>query len=165
MDGSLTPKLTTPAMKNLSSAGDLANIRNRISLVSPTDIGLWGSMSVHQMLRHLTDAFACPLGELDVAPFRASAIPIPIFKWLALRVPIRWPKGVPAPPEIRQPGHDTHSADFVITRDTLLAKLDQFARDGNVAWPAHPIFGPLTHAQWMRWGYLHADHHLRQFGR
>jgi Protein of unknown function (DUF1569) len=29
----------------------------------------------------------------------------------------------------------------------------------------HPIFGPMTAKDWMRWGYLHADHHLRQFGR
>ena len=32
-------------------------------------------------------------------------------------------------------------------------------------WPRHPIFLDLTQTQWMRWGYLHADHHLRQFGR
>jgi hypothetical protein len=28
----------------------------------------------------------------------------------------------------------------------------------------HPIFGKMTEAQWMRWAYLHVDHHLRQFG-
>jgi hypothetical protein len=28
----------------------------------------------------------------------------------------------------------------------------------------HPMFGDLTSWQWMRWGYLHTDHHLRQFG-
>jgi hypothetical protein len=27
-----------------------------------------------------------------------------------------------------------------------------------------PLFGELTPYQWLRWGYLHADHHLRQFG-
>ncbi len=29
----------------------------------------------------------------------------------------------------------------------------------------HPYFGNLTKWEWMRWAYLHADHHLRQFGR
>jgi hypothetical protein len=29
----------------------------------------------------------------------------------------------------------------------------------------HPFFGSMQHADWMRWGYLHADHHLRQFNR
>jgi hypothetical protein len=28
----------------------------------------------------------------------------------------------------------------------------------------HPLFGPLTRAEWGRWGLRHADHHLRQFG-
>jgi hypothetical protein len=28
----------------------------------------------------------------------------------------------------------------------------------------HPIFGELTDSERMRWGYLHMDHHLRQFG-
>jgi hypothetical protein len=26
------------------------------------------------------------------------------------------------------------------------------------------MMGSLTHGQWMRWGYRHTDHHLRQFG-
>ena len=28
----------------------------------------------------------------------------------------------------------------------------------------HPILGPMTRAHWMRWEFLHTDHHLRQFG-
>jgi hypothetical protein len=28
----------------------------------------------------------------------------------------------------------------------------------------HPVFGPLNVAAWLRWGHLHVDHHLRQFG-
>ena len=55
-------------MKTLSSADDLASIRDRIPLIRPTDQPLWGSMSVHQMLCHLTDAFAYPLGGRTVAP-------------------------------------------------------------------------------------------------
>jgi hypothetical protein len=31
-------------------------------------------------------------------------------------------------------------------------------------WPAHPIFGKMSETDWMRWAYLHVDHHLRQFG-
>jgi hypothetical protein len=30
--------------------------------------------------------------------------------------------------------------------------------------PDHAIFGSMSEADWMRWGYLHMDHHLRQFG-
>jgi Protein of unknown function (DUF1569) len=28
----------------------------------------------------------------------------------------------------------------------------------------HPLFGRMSASSWMRWAYLHADHHLRQFG-
>jgi len=27
----------------------------------------------------------------------------------------------------------------------------------------HPIFGPMSRSDWLRWAYLHMDHHLRQF--
>jgi hypothetical protein len=29
---------------------------------------------------------------------------------------------------------------------------------------SHPIFGAMSAGDWLRWGYLHMDHHLRQFG-
>ena len=87
-------------MKTLSSAGDLASIRNRIALLSPTDTRLWGSMSAHQAVCHLTDAFCCPLGERAATPVKAWPIPIPIYKSLALYFPRKWPTGVPTPPEI-----------------------------------------------------------------
>lgn len=29
----------------------------------------------------------------------------------------------------------------------------------------HPVFGAMTRTQWLRWGWLHMDHHLRQFGQ
>ena len=34
----------------------------------------------------------------------------------------------------------------------------------NVEFHPHPFFGDMSEAEWMRWGYLHCDHHLRQFG-
>jgi hypothetical protein len=27
------------------------------------------------------------------------------------------------------------------------------------------MFGAMTRGDWLRWGWLHMDHHLRQFGR
>jgi hypothetical protein len=151
-------------MKTLSSAGDLANIRNRIALLSLTDTRLWGSMSAHQAVCHLTDAFCCPLGERAATPVSAWPIPIPIYKRLALYFPRKWPTGVPTTPEMNQQIGGTPPADFAADRAILLAKLDQFAQCSG-PWSPHPIFGNMTTPEWMRWGYLHTDHHLRQFGR
>ena len=47
--------------------------------------------------------------------------------------------------------------------DDLAALVRRFASPG-VTFEAHPIFGPLSHAEWMTWGWRHVDHHLRQFG-
>ncbi|HEY4379707.1 MAG TPA: DUF1569 domain-containing protein [Acidobacteriaceae bacterium] len=151
-------------MKTLSSADDLAAIRSRIPLIRPTDQPLWGSMSPHQMLCHLTDAFACPLGERDVAPFRSLPVPVFLFKWIALSLPLKWPAGIKTPPEIDQRLGGTPPTVFEDNRSALLKRLDQFTRKSE-PWPPHPIFGVMTASDWMRWGYLHTDHHLRQFGR
>ena len=29
----------------------------------------------------------------------------------------------------------------------------------------HPAFGAMSAREWLRWGWLHADHHLRQFSQ
>ena len=152
-------------MKTLSSAGDLANIRNRIALVSPTDVRLWGSMSVHQMVCHLTDAFCCPLGERVPPARQGLAHPCADLQVARpLLSPASGRTACPTPPEMNQQIGGTPPADFAADRAALLARLDQFARYSG-PWSPHPIFGEMTTREWMRWGYLHTDHHLRQFGR
>jgi hypothetical protein len=121
-------------------------------------------MSAHQMLCHLDDSFACPMGERTVAPIGIGLIPRRLYKWLALRLPAKWPAGVATPPEMDQRFGGTPPADFEADHAALLRRLDQFA-SASGPWAPHPMFGPLTTDEWMRWGYLHTDHHLRQFGR
>jgi hypothetical protein len=151
-------------MKTLSSVDDLAEIRSRIARITAADARVWGSMNATEMVCHLRDAFGCPLGERVPAPLKRPPIPLPLYKWLALRLPVKWPPGVPTPPEMDQHIGGTPPADFEADRAALLDKLDQFARS-NGPWGPHPMFGAITTAEWMRWGYLHVDHHLRQFGR
>ena len=50
----------------------------------------------------------------------------------------------------------------VATLEALLGRIRR--RDGGAAWPPHPIFGRMSQRAWLRWAYLHMDHHLRQFG-
>lgn len=86
-------------------------------------------------------------------------------KWTALYVPLKWPPGIETRPEIDQRCEGTSPADFAADVAELEALLEQVAtapRDAE--WPEHPIFGRMSHSSWMRWAYLHADHHLRQFG-
>ena len=86
-------------------------------------------------------------------------------KWVALYVPFPWPKGVPTRPEMEQGVGGTPPGDFGRDRANLESVIQSFSDPNRqFQWQPHPIFGKMSETEWMRWGYLHADHHLRQFG-
>lgn len=89
-------------------------------------------------------------------------VPRPLLKWLMLHT--RWPHGVRTRPEIDQEMGGTQPTDFASDRDRLLEALGRFCTAPDAARTTHPMAGHLTRNEWLRWGYLHADHHLRQFG-
>jgi len=84
---------------------------------------------------------------------------------VALNVPMKWPKGVPTRPEMEQGLGGSRPTEFDADRRVAQELLARFAGASPAEMPPHPIFGQMTGAEWLRWGYLHADHHLRQFGR
>ena len=116
------------------------------------------------MLCHLNDAYLFSLGRRSVAELKAP-LPKAVFKLLALRVPLRWPRGFTAPPEIAQEQGGTAPGQFEQDRAALLASVNEFCTNLPQHCLRHPYFGKMTADDWMRWGYLHADHHLRQFDR
>lgn len=89
-----------------------------------------------------------------------------IVKWIALYLPLRWPGGrILTRPEIDQEVGGTKPGDFagdIATLESLVELITAPRRSFD--WEAHPIFGRMSDADWLRWGYLHMDHHLRQFG-
>ncbi len=120
-------------------------------------------MSAHQMLCHLTDSFKGVIGEREISRSR-HPIPLPVLKWLVLRAPMKWPHNVKTRPEVAQDGGGTPPADFERDRRALLEVMDRFCSAPDSKRGPHPIMGHLSREEWMRWGYLHVDHHLRQFG-
>ena len=151
-------------MKTLATVADQTGVRVRIAGLTANDRGLWGSMTVGQMVCHCTDAYLYSLGERTASPVKPP-ISRAMMKWLALKWPVKWPKGVPTTPEMDQAtGAGTHPTEFEADRAGLLSALSRFT-DKRDNWPLHPTFGPMTRGDWMRWGFLHMDHHLRQFGR
>lgn len=80
-------------------------------------------------------------------------------------MPIRWPKGAPTPPEIEQGVGGTPPGDFELDRSKLLGLAERFCDfHATARRNEHPFFGAMSEGEWLRWGYLHTDHHLRQFG-
>jgi hypothetical protein len=59
----------------------------------------------------------------------------------------------------------TPPVEFERDRAMLIVVFDRFCHSSANLAPTHPFFGPMSRQDWLRWGYLHADHHLRQFGR
>ena len=149
-------------MKTLESAGDKQEILARIASIHPQSPRRWGKMSPSQMICHLTDAYRMGLGERAVPP--VALFPRAPIRWLALWVPIPWPHGFPAAPELNQRIGGTKPSDFERDVLELRATIERFtSRPRDFHWKKHPHFGSMTRKDWMRLGYLHANHHLRQF--
>lgn len=151
-------------MKTLANPNDKIEILNRLRAVRPASRRRWGEMSAHQMLCHLSDAFRSSLGEREVRP-ASRWIPRTPFRWAALWVPVPWPRGVRGPAEWDPKAGGTPPKEFESDRKELKKLIDRFTRrPGGFKWPPHPFFGRMSEADWLRLGYLHLDHHLRQFG-
>ena len=59
----------------------------------------------------------------------------------------------------------TRPGDFAADVAQLEALLELITTPERTPdWQLHPIFGRMSEAAWLRWAYLHMDHHLRQFG-
>jgi hypothetical protein len=119
-------------------------------------------MSAHQMVCHLSDSFLAVTGQREVS-HATGVLERTIAKWIALYLPVRWPAGIRTRPELDQEIAGTRPADFAADVARLEALLEVVTAPVP-GWHLHPIFGRMSEAAWLRWGYLHMDHHLRQFG-
>jgi len=151
-------------MRTLESKSDCESILARVSALTSSDARLWGKMSAHQMVCHLCDSYKIALGEKSVS-MATGFLQRTVIKFLALRAPMKWPHGTPTRPEVEQGVGGSAPVEFERDRGELLSLIDRFCNSAIDPKTRHPIFGPMTRQEWMRWGYLHADHHLRQFGR
>jgi len=116
------------------------------------------------MVCHLSDSFKLALGERP-APGVDTAFTRTVLKWAALQLPLHWPQGVKTIPAVDATIDGTRPVHFERDRQELAALMVQFCEaPADFAWHPHPIFGRLSTAEWRRWGYLHMDHHFRQFG-
>lgn len=136
----------------------------RLRQVLPDSPRRWGKMSAHQMVCHLNDSFKLAIGERSISP-ASALLPGKLMKWFALYVPIRWPRGVPTMPEMNQNVSGTKPIEFetdVRELELLVERMTRLEKDFK--WDRHPLFGAMPERDWLRLGYLHMDHHLRQFG-
>jgi len=150
------------AVKTLAQERDKTEILRRLRTLRPDCPRRWGRMSAHQMVCHLGDSFRAALGRLPVSsavtPFSRT-----LLKWAAFHLP--WPPGITTVRELDQVrGGGTKPGDFARDLAELEALLEEVTAPGaDLGNTEHPMFGPMSRAEWLRWGYLHMDHHFRQF--
>jgi hypothetical protein len=150
-------------MKTLADVQCRSEILERLGRVRAESQRRWGKMTAHQMVCHLGDSFRGVTGEKALAS--RTGVLSGLMKWGALYVPLKWPHGYKTMPEMDQEIGGTQPTEFngdVLELRRLLEKVTRKPRD--FAWIPHPIFGAMGERDWMRWGYLHMDHHFRQFG-
>ncbi len=149
-------------MRTLLVPGDRQEILERLANFKPNSPRKWGRMSPNQAICHLSDSFLAVMGEMSVSP-ATGLFQRTVMKWFALQAPIHWPPNISTRPELDQLlGGGTPPADFDRDRSRLRDLMERFVE--SKSWVPHPIFGPMSRDEWMRWGYLHMDHHFRQFG-
>lgn len=149
-------------MKNIFNKEEGNEILERIEKLTPESKVLWGTMNVAQMLAHSAHAAKLPTGE--IAPKRVG-FPISILgrilKSKILTAP-EFRKNSPTAPEIKI----TDQRDFHKEKENFKAAVKKLVDNGEAVAKAthHPFFGKMTSIEWGRINYLHADHHLKQFG-
>jgi hypothetical protein len=150
-------------MKTLEDGQCKNEIKERVGRVQADSQRRWGKMSAHQMVCHLSDSFRGVMGQKSLAP--RPMFGRGVIKWIALYAPFPWLHGVKTMPEMDQEIGGTQPAEFEADRRELLELFERFTRQPrDFVWKPHPMFLELSEEEWMRWGYLHMDHHLRQFG-
>ena len=152
-------------MKTLADARVVADLVERLGRIGPDSERRWGTLTPAEMLCHLGDCSRRVLGGA-ARPSSSTGKRRPLLKWFALYFPVPWPKGkIRTRAEVDPHDRGTRPGAFEQDRAGAIEGLRALAAaPGDVFPTTHYMFGPMTPGDWRRWGYLHTDHHLRQFG-
>lgn len=146
-------------MKSLFTTTTFEEVQERILALNETTQGLWGKMSVGQMLWHCQ----IPL-KLAIENKKHHSKGKLLARWLfkkAMYNDTPWRKYLPTVSIAKA----REKKDFIKERLQLLTLLKAFYEvKHRREWNSHPVFGDFTAAQWGQMQYKHLDHHLRQFG-
>lgn len=150
--------------KTLSDPTEQEAIRARLLSFGESDTPAWGMMSAPQVVCHLRDCLSNAVGKMSLAE---QKMPVPrwMLKAVILNLPMEWPKGkarTAAELDYLASG-GTAPTDFAADKASLSAAYQDFLNHRG-PWPNHFFLGPMTERDWKRMAWLHADHHLRQFG-
>ncbi len=132
----------------------------RINKLTPSSQRQWGKMSVSQMLKHMSVAFAVPTGKIRLPKDKLYYLSAnPFARWLLVKVITKWPKNMVTADSFivkDDPAFEPTKAEFLDNMNTFLKA---GSLDGQ-----HPVFGVMDKELWGQAMYIHLNHHLTQFG-
>jgi|GEM_PF-2692887 len=126
-----------PWMKTLLDVRARKELVERLTKLRPDAQPIWGRMSAHQMVCHLSDSLRAALGEKHISR-STSLFKRVILKRLALWAPIPWPHGFKTRPEMDQEQGGTPPVEFASDLEefrTLLGCLGKCRRPSACATP------------------------------
>jgi len=135
----------------------------RLRRLAPDSTRRWGRMTPHQAICHLSDSYRSMMSPVPISS-TSTLYTRTFVRWFAIHSGLPWPHGVKTRPEVDQEIGGTRPVEFTRDRNELEALIERFAQRTGEHMQPHPMFGRLSTDEWQRWGYLHLDHHLRQFG-
>ena len=153
-------------VKTLARPRDKAEILRRLRALRPdsaaalgTDVGAPDGLPSERRLPH---GHGPQAGEPRHRPARSGRSS----SGSPCTCPCRWPADGSSPGRrSTSRSRGTRPGDFAADVAQLEALVELFTAPArSFDWQPHPIFGRMSDAEWLRWGYLHMDHHLRQFG-
>lgn len=149
-------------MRNIGNPSVLEDLVTRLGGLTPAQPCVWGTMNAQQMALHLGDASAAVLKQ---RPFKSTPRerPATLQRFVLLHLLPAMPRGIKSGAEPAAVVTDPARFGSDVERAaSLLQQLAAASPDTLVN--CHPILGPMTRSNWMRWAFMHTDHHLRQFG-
>lgn len=148
-------------MKNLFDKKDTAEILERLNKLSPATQGLWGKMTVSQMLAHCTIMLRMARG-LDKPPRSILGV---LIGWM-VKDTFYGDKPYPKNSATGSALIVSDARDFEQEKKILTEHILAFSEGGPEKCTTHPnpFFGKLRPDEWARGQYRHLDHHFSQFG-
>ena len=134
-------------------------IINRILKLRPTSKGLWGNMTVTEMLFHCKKINN---KILQATPQNSTpTVKQKIMKTIGLYLMKEFPKGIKSGSQYLPELID--NIDFEKMQNELIDSINKISNYNNAIYGEHPFFGPLNTKEWRHFIWKHMDHHLRQF--
>lgn len=149
-------------MKNLFDYNDAREVIERIENLSDTTKGIWGKMTVSQMLAHCSVTYEFVYDDIHPVPngFKKFMLKLFVKSFVVGEKPYK--KNSRTAPEFLV----TDDKDFDKEKKRLIEYLNKTQELGEAHFDNKESrsFGPLSVKEWNTMFYKHLNHHLGQFG-